>query len=98
MVVEPDEFPSRVDLLPLKVQLIGVTTSGPDPPLPVETEPPLAPEPLREPPFPPVSTGLTPAHPSPAATANDPKSENVRTDVRLGETRERIGLLRRLGT
>src|SRR5580704_12711363 len=106
MVVDPEGLPSRVDWLPLKVHpsagklpqvklpLTGVTTSVP--PVPVVAPGPPPPDPPLEPPLPPVllSTGLTPAHPSPAATAND----RVTTDIRLGDTRERIGLLRRLGT
>src|SRR5580692_2387583 len=106
MVVDPEGLPSRVDWLPLKVHpseaklpqvklpLTGVTTSVP--PDPVLAPGPLPPDPPPpEPPLPPVllSTGLTPAHPNPAATAND----RVTTDIRLGKTRERIGLLRRLG-
>jgi hypothetical protein len=84
----------------LKLPLIGVTGSvPPPPPFPVVLPPfplPLPPFPLPPPPFPPVlvATGLTPAHPNPAATPND----KVTTDNRLDEVCKRIGWLRRLGT
>ena len=87
----------------VKLPLIGTTGTGPVPPFPVL----LPPFPVLLPPFPPplpplpvvVAFGLTPAHPSPAATPKDPATPNdkVTTDNRLGKVCRRIGLLRRLG-
>ena len=78
----------------VKLPLIGVTGRIPPVP-PVLLLPPLPVllPPLPPPPLPPVlvALGLTPAHPSPAATAND----KVTTDNRLDEVGRRIGLLRR---
>ena len=88
--------------LQVKLPMIGVMATGPVPPFPV----PLPPFPVL-PPFPPplpplpvvVAFGLTPAHPSPAATPKDPATpkDKVTTDNRFGKVCRRIGLLRRLG-
>src|SRR5580692_11716012 len=92
--------------LQVKLPLIGVMGTGPVPPCPVLLPPfpaLLPPFPLLLPPLPPlpvvVAFGLTPAHPSPAATPKEPATPNdkVTTDNRLGKVCKRIGLLRRLG-
>jgi hypothetical protein len=79
----------------VKLPLIGVMGTGPDPPAPVL--PPvwlLPPLPLLLPPAPVVvAFGLTPAHPIAAAAPND----RVITHNRLDAVCRRIGLLRRFG-
>src|SRR6185312_3547618 len=89
-----DALPKSVQV---KLPLIGVTGRIPPlPPLPVLPPVWLPPLPLLLPPLPPapvvVATGLTPAHPRPAATPNDPATpkDKTTTDNRLDEVCRRI--------